>query len=201
MQRLPRSDGVSPRHSRFEAVRLHPEAFEPGPGWRLWLYAAARKGYRVVELVVKMGYARRVEEHAVRSSLLLIVAVASISAAPPADPASAPVSVAPPALPAEYPCDGTAPVFNPEGCPAGALSVAAPSPVPANCGDRIERVREELGQPKLQRETESPDKPLLIAAVDKRIDGCAVMQMHRDVNDLRPLPEPSEGPVRLMPVR
>lgn len=28
----------------------------------------------------------------------------------------------------------------------------------------------------------------MIAAVDKRIDGCAVMQMHRDVDDIRPLP-------------
>ncbi|MFA6220338.1 MAG: hypothetical protein WC692_11265 [Erythrobacter sp.] len=26
------------KHSRFEAVRLRLEQFDPGSGWRLWLY-------------------------------------------------------------------------------------------------------------------------------------------------------------------
>ena len=29
---------TSPRHTRFEAVRLRLEALDPGTGWRLWLY-------------------------------------------------------------------------------------------------------------------------------------------------------------------
>jgi hypothetical protein len=72
---------------------------------------------------------------------------------------------------------------------------------PADCRDRIERVRDELGQPGLEREPASPERPFLIAAVDKRIDGCAVMQMKGDVNDLRPLPEAPSGPPRIQPAR
>lgn len=69
------------------------------------------------------------------------------------------------------------------------------------CSDRIEQVRGAAGQPKLERLPASPERPLMIAAVDKRIDGCAVMQMKGNVNDLRPLPLPSEGPPALMPAR
>lgn len=83
--------------------------------------------------------------------------------------------------------------------PTGLTADEAKSHTQENCGDRIERVREELDQPKLQQETASPDKPLLIKAVDKRIDGCAVMQMHNDINDLRPLPSRTSGPPRLQP--
>ncbi|WP_120717805.1 hypothetical protein [Tsuneonella amylolytica] len=68
------------------------------------------------------------------------------------------------------------------------------------CGDRIELVREELGQPKLDREPANADKPLLIAAVDKRVDGCAVMQMKGDVNDMRPIPQTTDDP-KLQPAR
>lgn len=35
-----------PRHTRFEAVRLRLEAFEPGPGWRLWLYEFLLFGFK-----------------------------------------------------------------------------------------------------------------------------------------------------------
>jgi hypothetical protein len=70
-----------------------------------------------------------------------------------------------------------------------------------NCRDRIVLVREELGLPKLERDTASPDEPLLIAAVDKRIDGCAVMVMHGNTSDVRPLPEFQKGPGQLMPAR
>jgi hypothetical protein len=69
------------------------------------------------------------------------------------------------------------------------------------CRDRIEMVREERGLPKLERHTASPDEPLMIAAVDKRIDGCAVMVMHGNASDIRPLPEFEEGPGQLMPAR
>lgn len=29
---------TSARHTRFESIRLRLEAFNPGTGWRLWLY-------------------------------------------------------------------------------------------------------------------------------------------------------------------
>ena len=83
--------------------------------------------------------------------------------------------------------------------PTGLTADEAKSHTQDHCDDRIEWVREELDQPKLQQETASPDKPLLIAAVDKRIDGCAVLQMHNDINDLRPLPSRPSGPPRLQP--
>ena len=68
-----------------------------------------------------------------------------------------------------------------------------------NCRDKIEHVRQENGQPPLRRETAYPDEPLLIAAVDHRIDGCSVMVMRQDTSDVRPLPDPPEGPPKLMP--
>lgn len=70
--------------------------------------------------------------------------------------------------------------------------------VGANCRDRIEQVRGAAGQPTLDKTPAAPGQGYLMAAVDKRIDGCAVMQMHSDVNDLRPLPAPT-GPARLQP--
>jgi hypothetical protein len=93
---------------------------------------------------------------------------------------------------------------------AAAESVQAPQAVPpepvpgafvahtdgkAVCRDRIHEVRQERGLPKLQRDTASPDEALLIAAVDKRIDGCSVMVMLNDLSDVRPLPAPPEGPL------
>ena len=67
------------------------------------------------------------------------------------------------------------------------------------CGDRIEQVREAAGQPALDKTPATPGEGYMIAAVDKRIDGCAVMQMKGDVNDLRPLPPAPESPARLQP--
>lgn len=64
-------------------------------------------------------------------------------------------------------------------------------PSPEQCRDRITETREAAGKPPLlDRGPASPDKPHRIYAVDKRIDGCAVMVMHGDVTDVRPLPEP-----------
>ena len=64
------------------------------------------------------------------------------------------------------------------------------------CRDRITEAREASGQPPLlQREPASPDKPLAIYAVDRTQDGCSVMVMMGDREDIRPLPTPSEGPL------
>ncbi|MXP42813.1 hypothetical protein GRI75_14295 [Altererythrobacter soli] len=70
-----------------------------------------------------------------------------------------------------------------------------------NCRGRIERVRQERGLPQLRRDSASPEEPLLIAAVDKRIDGCAVLVMRHDAGDIRPLPPFQDGPARRMPAR
>jgi hypothetical protein len=66
----------------------------------------------------------------------------------------------------------------------------------AVCRDRIQEVRRELGQPVLERDA-TPQEPLLIAAVDKRVGGCSVLVMRNDTSDIRPLPAPQEH--RLMP--
>ena len=66
------------------------------------------------------------------------------------------------------------------------------------CSDVIREVRSAEGLPALQRGPATGEDGYLIAAVDKRIDGCAVMQMHGNVNDLRPLPEGSDD-FRLRP--
>lgn len=79
-----------------------------------------------------------------------------------------------------------------------------PDPAPRSaqdCADRITEVRDAAGQPRLDRTPGRPGEGYLIAAVDKRIDGCAVMQMHRRVDDLRPVPQPTAGPARLIPLR
>jgi len=88
--------------------------------------------------------------------------------------------------------------------PPGALAhptmreLQAP-PEPANCRDRIHAVRDERGLPRLERDTASPEEPLFIAAVEKRINGCSVLVMRENLSDVRPLPALPEGPPRLMP--
>lgn len=67
----------------------------------------------------------------------------------------------------------------------------------ASCRDRIHQVRDERGLPRLERDTASPGEPLLIAAVDHRIDGCSVMVVYSDTSDVRPVPTMPEGPPRL----
>lgn len=59
----------------------------------------------------------------------------------------------------------------------------------AQCRDRIWQAREDLGQPELERQTASPDEPLLMWAVDHRRDGCGVIVMKDDPEDIRPIPE------------
>ena len=71
------------------------------------------------------------------------------------------------------------------------LQVSA-EPGEAVCRDRIHTVREERDLPTINRETADPDVPLLIAAVNHRIDGCSVMVMRHDTRDVRPIPRPDE---------
>ena len=89
--------------------------------------------------------------------------------------------------------------------PADTRDVTTPvirslSPSPEFCRERITHARETSGQPPLKdRGPASADNPYLIHAVDKRIDGCAVMVMMGDAKDIRPLPAKPEGPVLLIP--
>ncbi len=71
----------------------------------------------------------------------------------------------------------------------------------AVCRDKIHAVRAERNLPMLDRQTADPAEPLLIAAVDRRIDGCSVMVMRSDLSDIRPLPEVSKGSPALRPAR
>ncbi|MBI1401633.1 MAG: hypothetical protein GC147_00275 [Porphyrobacter sp.] len=84
---------------------------------------------------------------------------------------------------------------------AATREIAPLAPAPEICRDRITQVREAAGKPALDRTPASPDRAHRIYAVDKRIDGCAVMVMHGDVSDIRPLPAPPAGPPRMMQVR
>lgn len=69
-----------------------------------------------------------------------------------------------------------------------------------DCRDRISKARELFGKsPLLNREPASPDKPYLIYAVDRRQDGCSVMVMKGDPDDIRPLPLPSDRPILMIP--
>jgi hypothetical protein len=71
--------------------------------------------------------------------------------------------------------------------PAGSAEGRVP------CRDTIHQVRDERGLPRLQRETAVPHEPLLIAAVDHRIDGCSVMVVYGNTSDVRPLPAMPDG--------
>ena len=75
----------------------------------------------------------------------------------------------------------------------------AGAPQSRNCEQRIQQVRDVSSQPALNKIPAVPGQGFFIAAVDKRVDGCPVMQMQNNINDLRPLPEPPEGPARLQP--
>ena len=121
---------------------------------------------------------------------ILLPLIAAMSVAPqtgtPSDP-----------LPTAYrPCEGSVPVFNPQGCPAADLAIDEREPRgEAPCADRIRQVRAASGQPRLEHVPAAPGRAYMIAAVDKRINGCAVMQMYGDAADVRPLPATSEGPL------
>ena len=70
-----------------------------------------------------------------------------------------------------------------------------------NCRGRIEAVRQARGLPGLTQEKRSDRDPLLVLAVDRSIDGCEVLVIGNDLNDIRPLPEFSDEPARLRPAR
>ncbi|NVD43781.1 hypothetical protein [Qipengyuania atrilutea] len=70
-----------------------------------------------------------------------------------------------------------------------------------HCERTIEQVRAERNLPLLRREPASPDKPYLLSAVDKTIDGCPVLVMHSDKSDVRPVPETANEPIGLIPAR
>lgn len=67
------------------------------------------------------------------------------------------------------------------------------------CADRIRQARKELGLPQLKNEPASPDRPLLFYAVNRIEEGCGVLVMKGNPNDIRPIPEPPEGPIRMIP--
>jgi len=71
------------------------------------------------------------------------------------------------------------------------------------CRDRIETVRAERGLPRLQRDSARPREAeaLMFYAVDRQIDGCAVLVMVNDPRDVRPLPRPGPGGWQLLPAQ
>lgn len=90
-------------------------------------------------------------------------------------------------------------ILMPQSHPQPRVANVANLNKPANCRGRIEAVREALGLPKLQRDSASPDAQVLILAVDKQVDGCEVLVMKNNARDIRPLPEYSDGPARMIP--
>jgi hypothetical protein len=76
--------------------------------------------------------------------------------------------------------------------------VASSGPVPKSCRGRIETVRQERGLPKLDSGKNGSNHPLLILAVDRSIDGCEVLVIANNIDDIRPLPEFSDT-ARLRP--
>jgi hypothetical protein len=69
---------------------------------------------------------------------------------------------------------------------------AQPEQFGKNCHGRIEETREERGLPKLAPDKAGSAEPLLILAVDRQIDGCEVLVLRNDINDIRPVPEFSD---------
>lgn len=72
-----------------------------------------------------------------------------------------------------------------------------------SCSDVITTARAENGlRPLVKRAPASADEPHLIYAVDRREEGCSVMVMKGNPEDIRPLPGPAEGdPLQLIPAR
>ena len=100
------------------------------------------------------------------------------------------VSATPPAVPLDQP------VYE---APAKAWSSVEEAEEARRCRDRIEQVRTEAGKPRLEREPASSDAPLLMYAVDHRVDGCGVLVPVSDPTDLRQAPEP--GRPAIIPAR
>ena len=60
------------------------------------------------------------------------------------------------------------------------------------CRAAIEKLREEQGLEKLEKLPDTGSEPLLIKAVDLRIDDCSVLVMNADTKDIRPVPTPEK---------
>jgi hypothetical protein len=104
------------------------------------------------------------------------------------------VALLPASLAAEAPTPTPAPGLV---VPRSPVVPLGPQQGQVPCRDTIHEVRRDRGLPEIQRETATPDEPLMIAAVDHRINGCSVMVMHGNTSDVRPLPALPEGPARL----
>lgn len=74
------------------------------------------------------------------------------------------------------------------------------NPSPEQCRDRIHRAREASGQPQLDQNPATPDSPPIIWAVDRRVEGCSVMVVKGNPDDIRPLPAPPEDAAGLIPI-
>jgi hypothetical protein len=66
------------------------------------------------------------------------------------------------------------------------------------CRDRINQVRAAAGKPELDRSPATEEKPQLLYAVDRRIDGCGVLVPVSDPAAVRPPPEPGAPRLRLL---
>lgn len=64
------------------------------------------------------------------------------------------------------------------------------------CRNRIEQARAAAGKPRLDREPASPDEPLLMYAVDRRLDGCGVLVPVGDPAAVRVSPRPGKPAFR-----
>ncbi|MBO9519490.1 MAG: hypothetical protein J7493_15615 [Porphyrobacter sp.] len=84
--------------------------------------------------------------------------------------------------------------------PAPGATHALANTMADSCIGRIELVRQERGQPALQRDADKTEEGLLIAAVDQRVSGCSVMVMRNDTSDIRPVPKINE-PAQVRPLR
>lgn len=79
--------------------------------------------------------------------------------------------------------------------------VSDPPQQDRRCRDVVVQVREANGRKMLDRNTAKPGEPLLILAVERRIDGCRVLVMANDHSDVRPEPKPSDGKPLRQPAR
>lgn len=68
-----------------------------------------------------------------------------------------------------------------------------------NCKVVIERARAEAGLPESEDSSQTEKEPLLIKAVDRKIDNCSVLVMSNNPQDFRPLP-PKQSEAKLQKI-
>ncbi|MGB3752703.1 MAG: hypothetical protein WA954_02275 [Parerythrobacter sp.] len=54
-------------------------------------------------------------------------------------------------------------------------------------------------RPLFDRKPAIPEEGLLVAAVDQQVDGCSVLVMARNKSDWRPVPQPQQQRIRIIP--